>query len=202
MIYPQQLVLHPPVHTQAETRKIISKLLNLDKTKPVLELGAGTGRLTIPLLQAGFKVDIVEPDIRSSKILLDTSDKLNLKNFKIYTSLPKRKYQAIVGSDILHHLDIRQYLPEIYRHLLPDGLICFSEPNGSNAVWYLMPQVLLFWELEKGITKITSSNISKILTNCGYKNIEIEGLWFNYRLIISAMRKKSLRKSLGQHLLS
>lgn len=183
MIYPKYLVLHPPKHTQIETSKIITILKQHQVKSPILEFGAGTGRLTLPLIQAGFKVEVVEPDLKSAQILKEIIPDIN-----VFSQIPNKQYSAIVGTDVLHHLDLNIYLPIFYKHLKPSGFICFSEPNGLNPLWYLQPQVLLCWNLEKGITQITRSNLLFLLNKYCFTHISITGFWFNYRLLISVQK--------------
>lgn len=57
--YDEKLLQHPPVHVVDETKKIIS-LLKKKNVKTVIDFGCGNGRLSIPLLQAGFHVTAVE----------------------------------------------------------------------------------------------------------------------------------------------
>lgn len=183
MIYPKYLVLNPPYHTQIETGKIISTLQQHKIKSPILEFGAGTGRLTLPLIQAGFKVDVVEPDIKSANILKEI-----IPSIKVYSNIPDKKYSAVVGTDVLHHVDIHKYLPIFYKHLKPNGLICFSEPNGLNPLWYLHPQVFLFWHLEKGLTQTAKVNLSNLLNKFRFTNINISSFWLKYRLLITAQK--------------
>ncbi len=44
-------------------------------------------------------------------------------------------FDAVIGSSVLHHLDMRRALPRIVSLLAPGGRMCFAEPN------YLNPQV-------------------------------------------------------------
>ena len=47
------------------------------------------------------------------------------------------RFDAVVGSSVLHHLDVAQALRECFRVLKPEGVICFTEPNMLN------PQIAL-----------------------------------------------------------
>jgi len=46
-------------------------------------------------------------------------------------------FDAVIGSSILHHLDIRPALAKILALLKPGGAMCFAEPNMVN------PQILI-----------------------------------------------------------
>jgi 2-polyprenyl-3-methyl-5-hydroxy-6-metoxy-1,4-benzoquinol methylase len=46
-------------------------------------------------------------------------------------------FDAVIGSSILHHLDLDVAIPRIYELLRPGGLMVFAEPNMLN------PQILL-----------------------------------------------------------
>jgi len=46
-------------------------------------------------------------------------------------------FNAVIGSSVLHHLDVDSAIKEIYRVLKPGGYIAFTEPNMMN------PQIAL-----------------------------------------------------------
>jgi ubiquinone/menaquinone biosynthesis C-methylase UbiE len=48
-----------------------------------------------------------------------------------------RRFDYILGSSVLHHLDIEKAISEIYRVLKDGGIIAFTEPNMMN------PQIAL-----------------------------------------------------------
>src|SRR5215467_9795010 len=73
----------------------------------VLELGCGTGYFTLELARSG--ADIVAVDV--SPELLEI---------------------AKVDSSVLHHLEIKDAVHEIYRVLKSGGTIYFTEPNMLN----------------------------------------------------------------------
>jgi SAM-dependent methyltransferase len=47
---------------------------------------------------------------------------------------PDRSFDVVLGSGILHHLDLSRALPEIVRVLKEDGQIIFMEPLGHNPL--------------------------------------------------------------------
>src|SRR5439155_25435793 len=47
-------------------------------------------------------------------------------------SYPDAHIDSVVGSSVLHHLEIKEALREIYRVLKVDGTIYFTEPNMPN----------------------------------------------------------------------
>jgi len=100
----------------------------------VLEIGCGTGLFTEKFASTGAY--IVAVDI--SDDLLELARQRNLPPtvkfvHSSFEGLSQEKpFDAVVGSSILHHLDINNSLQSIYRLLQPGGVMCFAEPNMAN----------------------------------------------------------------------
>ena len=146
----------------------------------VLELGCGTGYFTRELTRTG--ADIIAIDI--SPELLEIA--------RLNCSAPNTRYQiqnasalsysdatfdSIVGSSILHHLEIEQALAEIYRVLKPDGSICFTEPNMLNpqiAVQKNVPWVKQKLGDSPDETAFFRWPLGRLLRQIGYRDVRID----------------------------
>lgn len=173
--YPSNLIISPPRHVLQELKQI-SDYLNSHRVYSVIDFGAGTGRLTIFLLKLKFQVlaiDVSELSLQLLKKLVPHFDSLRLETAK---ELPKKKYQAIVGSDILHHINLDCYLPLFHHCLEKEGKLVFSEPGAWNPSWYLYLPLTHSWEVEKGIRSCSYLNLKRKLKQYGYRNIKIKGL--------------------------
>jgi SAM-dependent methyltransferase len=106
----------------------------------VLEIGCGSGLFTRFIAETG--VTIVAVDI--SRELLEIARQRTPPDGRI-TFLDKRfedcdvdgPFDAVVGSSVLHHLDIFPALTKIFGLLKPGGVLSFTEPNMLN------PQVMV-----------------------------------------------------------
>ena len=100
----------------------------------VLELGCGTGSFTRELARSG--ADIVAVDISPELLNIARADCCTNIRYEIQNacamSYPDAAFDSVVGSSVLHHLEIQEALREIYRVLRVDGTICFTEPNMLN----------------------------------------------------------------------
>ena len=104
-----------------------------------LEVGCGTGLFTEMFAQTG--VELIALDIsadllekaRAREIL---SDKVQFLEGRFEDSDIGGPFDAVVGSSILHHLDLETALPRIFELLKPGGVMSFAEPNMLN------PQIL------------------------------------------------------------
>ena len=101
------------------------------KGKKILDVGAGTGRISLPLALAGAQITAL--DI-SEKIL----EILKKKNKKIHTvvgeaeSLPfeDNSFDIVVSAFLIVHLkDPKIFFDEVYRVLKPGGLFLVSNIN-------------------------------------------------------------------------
>src|SRR5579871_4193214 len=113
---------------------------NLSLGQRALEIGCGTGLFTEMFASRGAQ--IVAVDISGE--LLDKARARNLPAAQV-TFLEKRfedcdvngRFDAVIGSSILHHLDIVDALVNIRRLLKPGGILSFAEPNLLNPQVYL-----------------------------------------------------------------
>lgn len=101
----------------------------------VLEIGCGTGMFTEMFAQTGCS--IIAVDISSA--LLKKAEARKLPKEKV-SFIQKRfeecnvdgPFDAVIGSSILHHLELNEALPKIYELLKPNGIMSFAEPNMLN----------------------------------------------------------------------
>ena len=75
--YSKDLILNPPIHTQLEIDEII-KRIDSDKFMEIVDFGAGSGRLSIPLLKKGFKVWAVDISANSLSAFSEIAKNLKL----------------------------------------------------------------------------------------------------------------------------
>ena len=142
-----------------------------------LEIGCGTGLFTQMFFQTG--ATIVAVDI--SKDLLDKAKERNLPADKVIF-IEKRfedcvidgPFDAVIGSSILHHLEIGEALPKIYDLLKPSGVLSFAEPNMLN------PQVFaerkfrgLFPSVSPDETAFVRWRLVRDLREVGFRDIEV-----------------------------
>jgi 2-polyprenyl-3-methyl-5-hydroxy-6-metoxy-1,4-benzoquinol methylase len=142
-----------------------------------LEIGCGTGLFTEMFVLTGACITAI--DISSG--LLMKAESRNLPRDKV-RFLEKRfedcdvdgPFDAIIGSSVLHHLEIDTALPKIYELLKPGGVISFAEPNMLN------PQVFVERKFRKYFpyvspdeTAIVRWNFQQRLLKAGFRSIEI-----------------------------
>ena len=105
----------------------------------ILDLGCGTGDLTLRLLQRGAAVtalDLSPTAVRvaeeRAKLFVPGADARFLTGTAEETSLDDEEFDFVVGKLVLHHLDLSRVAPEIQRVLKPGGVGAFIETSGFN----------------------------------------------------------------------
>ncbi|MDP9443547.1 MAG: methyltransferase domain-containing protein, partial [Actinomycetota bacterium] len=90
----------------------------------VLELGAGTGKLTAQLLRQGHDVVATEPaPAMLAQLLRHTSASWVLRSAAERIPLADRSVDVVVAGQAFHWFDPEQALPEIARVLRPGGVV-------------------------------------------------------------------------------
>jgi ubiquinone/menaquinone biosynthesis C-methylase UbiE len=113
----------------------------LNPGQRVLEPGAGNGEFTQRIAGSGASVAALEISPRQAAL---ASERLaSHQNVKVLVgdvddiAFPDQEFDSVVGSSVLHHLDLSRALPEMLRVLKPGGRFFFFEPNMLN------PQVVV-----------------------------------------------------------
>jgi SAM-dependent methyltransferase len=127
------------VRAQRRARLILSKIPSGNK-QSYLEIGCGTGDFTRIFSRSGASITAV--DISEDLTTIARTNLLEYPNVVVITSsfenLAKEStYDAIIGSSVLHHLDIQPALTHIFKLLVPGGMLSFAEPNMLN------PQIMI-----------------------------------------------------------
>ena len=178
--YNQDLILNPPLHCVVEyeyIRTAITAPFTPGVKMRVADYGAGSGRMTIPSLQAGYQVTAVDISPKSLSNLQKVAKDMNLKNLTVAKELPhKETFDAIIGADVLHHVDIDRELPTLYKGIKKGGVIAFSEPSAYNIAWYLYLPFASSWSVEQGMLQCRAGNLITLCKKHGFKNVKIVGM--------------------------
>lgn len=106
----------------------------------VLELGCGVGYFTEYLAQTGATViaNDISPDLLEVARERVPAKNVIFKEENAYDlTYEDASFDSVVGSSVLHHLEIEQALKECFRVLKPGGTMFFTEPNLVNPQVYL-----------------------------------------------------------------
>ena len=118
--------------------KMLSRHIRAGMT--VLELGCGIGYFTRELARCGADVVAVDVSPELLEIARANCSAPNVR-YEIQNayelSYPGDAFDSVVGSSVLHHLEIEEALRQIHRVLRPGGTMFFTEPNMLN------PQIVI-----------------------------------------------------------
>ena len=146
----------------------------------VLELGCGAGYFTQGL--AGSGADVVAIDV-SPELLEIAKAKCSASNVRYEIqdacalTYPHATFDSVVGSSILHHLEIEKALRGIYRVLKPAGTIYFTEPNMLNpqiAIQKNIPWIKRRLGNSPDETAFFRWPLRRLLEQSGYREIRID----------------------------
>lgn len=143
----------------------------------VLEIGCGTGLFTEMFAASGAVVTAV--DISEELLVQARARGIGNAHF-----LAKRfeecdvdgPFDAVIGSSVLHHLDMEPALSRIRALLAPGGVLCFAEPNMLNpqiAVQKNVPFVKRAMGDSPDETAFVRWRLRGVLARAGFDDIAI-----------------------------
>jgi SAM-dependent methyltransferase len=101
----------------------------------VLELGCGTGLFTRELVKTGATVTAIDlsPELLELARQGLAAERLEFRlEDACHTSFAPGSFDVVLGSSVLHHLDLPAALSEAQRVLAAGGVLRFTEPNMMN----------------------------------------------------------------------
>jgi len=147
--------------------------------KKVLEIGCGTGEFTKRIAQTG--ADITAIDISTDLLEVARSGIPNVNvGFHVQNveklDFEDGSFDIVVGSSILHHLNLNPALKEVYRVLKNGGMVILTEPNMLNPQIWLERKITFIRKLTNNSPDETAFirwGLKKEFINLGFKNVSI-----------------------------
>ena len=160
-------------------RRLRMLMSHITSAMRVLEVGCGVGYFTQEVSKTGAHVTAIDisPDLLSV-----AQDKIKNANvtFKVENayelSFPDATFDTVIGSSILHHLDVDKALNEFFRVLKPGGTLYFTEPNMVNPQIFLERHTALFGYLinkSPDETAFVRRSLRKKILKYGFRDIQI-----------------------------
>jgi 2-polyprenyl-3-methyl-5-hydroxy-6-metoxy-1,4-benzoquinol methylase len=124
--------------------KLINAKTRLEPETKVLEIGCGTGIFTE--LFAETHANLIAVDISPELLNIASQKKYKYNNVSFINKSFEEcgingPFDAVIGSSILHHLEIDNALAKIFDLLKPGGVMCFAEPNMLNPQIFLQKNI-------------------------------------------------------------
>ena len=122
------------------SRRIKMLTQHIKQNEKVLELGCGTGYFTREIVKTNAAVTAIDisPDLLAIAQKEVSATNVTFCEENAYKmTFADESFDSVIGSSVLHHLDIEKAIAEIHRVLKSNGFIAFTEPNMLN------PQIAL-----------------------------------------------------------
>jgi len=146
----------------------------------VLEIGCGIGYFTTELAKTGAGVTAIDisPDLLAEAKKNIKSENVIFKEENAYAlSFAANSFDSIIGSSVLHHLDIEKAIAEFHRVLKVGGSVYFTEPNMVNPQLILQKNVPFLRRMageSPDETALCRWKILKILSSAGFRRVSVQ----------------------------
>jgi 2-polyprenyl-3-methyl-5-hydroxy-6-metoxy-1,4-benzoquinol methylase len=159
--------------------QLISAAASLAPGVRALEVGCGTGMFTEMFARTGaslLAVDISPDLIARARLRGLPEDQVVFRRDRFEDCGVAGPFDAVIGSSVLHHLDVEEGLRKIHALLAPGGVLSFAEPN------YLNPQVFaerafrflpIFSHVSPDETAFVRFGLRRLLRKVGFAEIAI-----------------------------
>lgn len=121
--------------------ELIVRAAGITRNARVLEVGCGTGVFTEYFAATGAQliaVDISPELLKKARKRNLPAEQVLFKESRFEDCDIEGPFDAVIGSSVLHHLNIEAAFAKILNLLKPGGFLCFAEPNAINPQVFVM----------------------------------------------------------------
>ena len=164
------------IRAQRRANHIISGA-GLNGNSSVLEIGCGSGLFTEYFAKTGamiLSVDISPDLLKLARSRGLPEDHITFLEKSFHDIHENSQYDAVIGSSVLHHLEIKIALTQILRLLKPGGRMSFAEPNMLNPQVFMERKFRAFFpQVSPDETAFTRCSLKRLLKKTGFADINI-----------------------------
>jgi len=147
----------------------------LERGHEILEIGAGLGKFSLPLLEAGYRLTCLD----ISPVMLEDLERSAPPGAELETlacdvldvaQATERRFDRAIGFYTLHHLlDLERTFAAIRSVLKPGGSVTFLEPAASNPLYYLQITFTpgMSWRAERGLLAMRAGKVLPAMARAG-----------------------------------
>jgi len=169
----------------------------------LLEIGAGMGRYTIPLLQRGYRVEACDLSEVLLSRLREYARPRPVTVHQVDAASPPQhlhgQFDGVIGLFMLHHVhDVEHCLAGAARMLKPGGRVAFLEPNAFNPLFYLQMAITpgMTWAGDGGVARMRVSVLHRALAGAGFVDISHTRFGFLPPMIVDRPLGPTLERAL------
>ena len=167
-------------------RRHVAEMMSFASITPadrVLEVGCGMGRYTIPLANAGVRVEGLDLSPFLLARLHEAAPQVALHEADIWNPPPalERAFDAAIGFFTLHHLhDLELCFASMAKLVKPGGRIAFLEPNAFNPLYYVQVTITpgMTWQGDRGIVDMRKGRVFRAMRSAGLKDLRVHRFGF------------------------
>lgn len=152
---------------------------SLKRFHNILEVGAGLGRFSLPLLSRGYALTCLDLSKQMLDRLSAQAKGAPLKTVAMDIADAENSFQKefdrIIGFFTLHHVhDLETCFRKIYRIAAPGGLVAFCEPVGYNPLYYIQMAITkkMTWKGDRGIIQMRAGRVLPAMERAGFRETQ------------------------------
>ena len=167
-------------HRATRRAKGIAERAGLKSGVRALEIGCGTGLFTEMFAQSGASlvaIDISDKMLEIARLRGLPESQVEFIEGRVEEYNVDSPFDAVVGSSVLHHLEVEVALMKILDLLKPGGVLSLAEPNMLN------PQVCAerklrclpwFWNVSPDETAFVRWKLRTLMMHVGFESVSIQ----------------------------
>ncbi|UBZ15831.1 class I SAM-dependent methyltransferase [Flagellimonas marinaquae] len=148
----------------------------LDETKNLLDLGAGTGDFLIAAQNSDFQVTGVEPNHKARKL----AEQKGIRLSSNVEDVAGQKFQAITLWHVLEHLpNLKEQIETLVQLLEEDGVLVIAVPNFKSYDAKHYSSHWAAFDVPRHLWHFSKTSISKLFAPHQMEVVKIEPMWFD-----------------------